>query len=255
MIINEVKIPGNFNNNPIEMMVFEAEDSQKIILNIHCLYGSLRGSGDKQVRMAEKLANQNLASVVLYGSSRNSGFWMLPKGMQKMMEFRWKTFSDELADAKSILWEVEKKFGKNIDIIIVGHSLGGMLAFYLAEEFANISAIITVGMGLRSERVNKPILSTFPSEEEIVQKLEKFSGKYLMCSDSEDEIFSEEKFQKFYEKVGTKEKVREHFIGVEHNFNKLFGERSDKPFDAVISSIEKMLKNEKILSGEKKFKK
>ena len=74
MIINEVKIPGNFNNNPIEMMVFEAEDSQKIILNIHCLYGSLRGSGDKQVRMAEKLANQNLASVVLYGSSRNSGF-------------------------------------------------------------------------------------------------------------------------------------------------------------------------------------
>lgn len=245
MKTTETKILGSFWNQMMDVLLCESNNSKRIIINIHCLYGTMRWSADKQFRMAQFFAENNIANTILYASSRKEVESLLPKKIARVRAFVWKTFLQELQDAIIIV----ENFAKNYDeIVIVGHSLGGVLAFYLAEKFANISTIVTVWTWLRSEKADMPILDTFPEEVEIIEKLQKFQGRYLMCSDSEDVIFSFEKFTKFFENVSAKEKVHLHYIWVDHNFNKLYEERSNKPFDNVIKKIAHFINEQSIKS-------
>lgn len=69
----------------------------------------------------------------------------------RMESFRGKTFEDELADARSVLADMvansQRDFGisgDELEITLHGNSLGGIIAFYLAAEFPQVKAVVTV---------------------------------------------------------------------------------------------------------------
>ena len=193
----------------------------------------MNGGNDKYRNFAESLVNQEASNVVLYASSRRNVEIdpnITDRYKQKQAKFIGKSFSDELEDARRVLKDViensESRFGikkEDLQITFNGNSLGGVIAFYLANEFSEVKNIVSVGTGLRLEIKDVPILDTFPNPEDLKEKLQKFHGKYLMVYGTEDDVFIEQSFFDFINTVGSNEEDKSsiQLIGVDHTFGKV----------------------------------
>jgi hypothetical protein len=79
--------------------------NSKILVNLHGTFGYRRGGSGKYLELAEAIQSKNLASTVLYDSSRD---WSQVKGGEmsydeKQAPFVGKTFEQELGDARKTL--------------------------------------------------------------------------------------------------------------------------------------------------------
>jgi esterase/lipase len=146
---------------------------------------------------------------MLYSSSRN---WKKAQELgdsyeSKIATFQGKTFADELEDARRVVAQAVQNSKKQLqgdeelEVILNGNSLGGIIAFYLAREFPEIKAIVTVGTGLRTEKGDVPILDTFPDAEEVRNTLANYRGKFIMQFGTADTVFSQESFEDLFETV------------------------------------------------------
>lgn len=120
----------------------------------------MHGSSGKYAELAKDIAGHELASTMLYSSSRD---WKRAGELDdsydsKIATFQGKTFAEELEDARRVVADgisrARKRLaeGEELEVTLNGNSLGGILAFYLAREFPEIKAIVTVGTGLRIEK-------------------------------------------------------------------------------------------------------
>lgn len=249
------EIPGSYGDKIIKISHFYGENNPNIIINIHGTYGSMNGWNNKYRVFAHQLQSHNIANVVLYESSRKS---ILPDPnetdtyKQKQAHFIGKTFFDELEDARRVLQNTlnqsQALFGieKNkCKIILNGNSLWGILAFYLAHEFSQVKAIVSVWTGLRLEIKNVPVLDTFPNIHELKEKLQSFTGKYVCYYGTDDDIFTKESFFQLLDTVGNK-KIDKSIIempGVNHSFWKVNWEVSHEPYHEVFLWHMSLLKN------------
>lgn len=247
------QINGTFGEKIIDTEIFLANNSNKILINFHDLYGHKYGSENKFLRLAKNFSEENIANVVLFSSSRKN----LAKNPEKsdyenkIANFYGKNFEDEVQDAINvinfILENSEKIFGiskENVEIIINGNSLGGTIAFFVAKNYPQIKVISTVAGALRSEKVTQPILSTYPSVNEIIKNLQKFHGKYIMHEAENDVIFAHENYENFYENItNTMEKQRFLYEKTNHNFTKIDNEKSEIPYKKVMENLTNFLKN------------
>ncbi len=244
----------------IKISSFPCENNDNIVINIHGTFWSLTGSNNKYLNFAENLQQNQLTWSVLYASSRKD--WEIDTTVtdrykQKQARFLWKTFHDELEDARRVvMWVIEnasKNFGiqrEKLKITLNGNSLWGILAFYLASEFPEIKNISTVWTWLRLEIKDVPILNTFPDASEIIQKLQGFRWKFLMQYWDKDDVFTPEAFESFYKNVGTQEKSFLHMLWVDHTFWKVSWETSSTPYKQVFESLKTLLKTWELVSGE-----
>lgn len=244
----------------IKISSFPCENNDNIVINIHGTFWSLTGSNNKYLNFAENLQQNQLSWSVLYASSRKD--WEIDTTVtdrykQKQARFLWKTFHDELEDARRVvMWVIEnasKNFGiqrENLKITLNGNSLWGILAFYLASEFPEIKNISTVWTWLRLEIKDVPILNTFPDASEIIKKLQGFEWKFLMQYWDEDDVFTPDAFESFYKNVGTQEKSFLHMLWVDHTFWKVSWETSSAPYKQVFESLKTLLKTWELVSGE-----
>ncbi|MGE4443530.1 MAG: hypothetical protein AB7E37_00880 [Candidatus Altimarinota bacterium] len=253
-------LEGVYGDKEIKVSAFPCENNDNIVINIHGTFGSLTGSNDKYLHFAQEIQQNQLAGSILYASSRKNvevDSTITDRYKQKQAKFIGKTFWDELEDARRVVkWVIEnsqKAFGvqrENLTITLNGNSLGGILAFYLANEFPEVKNISTVGTGLRLEIKDVPILNTFPEASEIIQKLQAFEGSFLMQYGDEDDVFTPEAFESFYKNVGTENKSFLHLLGVDHTFGKVSGETSSTPYKQVFESLKILLKTGEFVSGE-----
>lgn len=244
----------------IKISSFPCENNDNIVINIHGTFWSLTGSNNKYLNFAENLQQNQLSWSVLYASSRKD--WEIDTTVtdrykQKQARFLWKTFHDELEDARRVvMWVIEnvsKNFGiqrENLKITLNGNSLWGILAFYLASEFPEIKNISTVWTWLRLEIKDVPILNTFPDASEIIKKLQGFEWKFLMQYWDEDDVFTPDAFESFYKNVVTQEKSFLHMLWVDHTFWKVSWETSSAPYKQVFESLKTLLKTWELVSGE-----
>ncbi len=244
----------------IKISSFPCENNDNIVINIHGTFWSLTGSNNKYLNFAENLQQNQLIWSVLYASSRK--YWEIDTTVtdrykQKQARFLWKTFHDELEDARRVVaWVIEnasKNFGiqrEKLKITLNGNSLWGILAFYLASEFPEIKNISTVWTWLRLEIKDVPILNTFPDASEIIQKLQAFRWKFLMHYWDEDDVFTPDAFENFYKNVGTQEKSFLHMLWVDHTFWKVSWETSSEPYKQVFESLKTLLQTWELVSGE-----
>lgn len=244
----------------IKISSFPCENNDNIVINIHGTFWSLTGSNNKYLNFAENLQQNQLSWSVLYASSRKDweiDITVTDRYKQKQSRFLWKTFHDELEDARRVvMWVIEnasKNFGiqrEKLKITLNGNSLWGILAFYLASEFPEIKNISTVWTWLRLEIKDVPILNTFPDANEIIQKLQAFRWKFLMQYWDQDDVFTPDAFESFYKNVGTQDKSFLHMLWVDHTFWKISWETSSAPYEQVFESLKTLLKTWELVSGE-----
>ena len=202
-------IAGAFRNEPILTEYYEVPNSSRLVINIHGTFGNMHGSSGKYAELAKEIAGSELAGTLLYSSSRDwekSG--QLDDSYASKIEiFKGKTFADELEDARrAVRAGIDTAMktlpaGKKLEVTLHGSSLGGILALYLAREFPEIRAIVSVGTGLRTEPFDVPILDTIPSEEELREVFASYDGKFLMQYGTLDDTFSEEAFESLFQAV------------------------------------------------------
>ncbi len=240
----EFNLEGIFWEKIIPVKIFLSKNNKNLIFNIHGVYSSADDATHN--RFAKHIAEWWIANIILFGTSRKNIPYdnnLTPKE-NGINNFVGKTFENELADARivfsHILENCEKFFKipkEELNIIVNGNSLGGTLAFYLAAEFPEIHQISTVGTGLRKAQWNFPIIDTFPELNEYKKILKNFRGKYLMHESGDDNKFSPEQFDEFFETIGATEKHRIYYPWVNHPFTRIQGENSEIPYNQVRDNI------------------
>lgn len=239
------EIPWSYGDKVIKISSFSGVNSPDIIINIHGTFWSMYGGNNKYLEFAKNIQSNQVANVILYESSRkniepNPNETDIYK--QKQAKFIGKTFTDELEDARRVLQDVISKSyqlfwikKENLKITLNGNSLWWILAFYLASEFPQVQAIVSVGTGLRLEIKDVPILDTFPKIEFLRQKLESFQGKYVCYYGTLDDIFNRESFFNLVALVGSDESKKSmvEMPWVDHSFWKISWQISDIPYQEV----------------------
>ncbi len=247
------QIEGTYWDKEIKISTFPVMGNKNVVINIHGTFGSMIWGNNKYLNFAEKLQSNKVSNVLLYESTRqdiahdNS---IADRYKQKQASFIWKTFSDELDDARRVvqycienskdLYAVDSQ---DLEITLNGNSLWGILAFYLASEFPQIKNISTVWTGLRVDIKDVPILDTFPETSELLEKMHSFGGKFLMNYGTQDDVFTPEAFDDFYNEAGASDKFIAELPWVDHTFWKKQWEVSTQPFQDVYNNVVELIQN------------
>lgn len=229
----------------IKISTLNVPDNNKIVINIHGTFWSMNWWNNKYLNFAQNLQNEEVANVVLYESSRKDmeiDPSITDRYKQKQAKFVWKTFNDELEDARRVIQDTIKKSkelfwidSQNLEITLNGNSLWWILAFYLASDFPQVKNIVSVWTWLRLEIKDVPILDTFPDISELKEKLESFKWKYLSYYWTEDDVFTEKSIFDLINLVWSdnSNKSEIEMIWVDHTFWKISWEQSDLPYKQV----------------------
>lgn len=229
----------------IKMNTFKVPNNNKIIINIHGTFWSMNWWNNKYLNFAQNLQNDEVANVVLYESSRKNieiDSTITDRYKQKQAKFIWKTFTDELEDARRVLKDIIKNSqelfwieNENLEITLNGNSLWWILAFYLAKEFPQVKTIVSVWTWLRLEIKDVPILDTFPDIDELKEVLQAYNGKYVSYYWTEDDVFTKQSFFDLINLVWSeqKDKSQIEMIWVDHTFWKIAWEESPIPYKQV----------------------
>jgi dienelactone hydrolase len=249
---------GAFRGQPVHMEYYGAPKSNKLVVNLHGTFGDIHWGSGKYAELARGIAGKGLANTMLYSSSRD---WKKAQELSdsyesKIATFQGKTFADELEDARRVVAQAvqnskkQLQGGEELEVILNGNSLGGIIAFYLAREFPEIKAIVTVGTGLRTEKGDVPILDTFPDEEEVRNTLANYKGKFIMQFGTADTVFSQESFEDLFETVWTEEKSYVCYVWVDHSFKSVDGEPSKEIYQTATNQLEQLLETGELVEGE-----
>lgn len=234
-----------FWDNAIDYSLYPAQRSKKVVINIHGTYGDKNGTNDKYEILAKQLQAASINSVI-YASSRNSQIDtnISDSYEKKKSYFNWKTFKDELEDARRVIKQTltiihEELWVNNnqLEIIINGNSLWGIIAFYLASEFPQIKAISTVWTGIPSDKFDIPVLDTLPESTEIQEVISKFKGRCTMHQALADDVFSYDSYQDFYKSLTTSDKNIVSYADVGHSFRTVDGIASTQPYEKVLERL------------------
>lgn len=237
----------------INIKTFWIAWNNNIVINIHGTFGSMTWWNDKYINFAQNLQENWISNAVLYESSRKNVEIdpnITDRYKQKQAKFIGKTFENELEDARRVLQFITNNSLElflipkdKIQITLTGNSLWGIIAFYLASEFHEVSNIVTVGTGLRIEMRDVPILDTFPFNWEEDFFIKQFRWKYIMIRGTEDDVFDEKSFMNLYNLVWTEEENKESItlVWVDHTFGKINWEKSELPYKEVYKAVSKLL--------------
>jgi hypothetical protein len=142
------EIEWDFWDKRIKIEYFPVEHNNKVLINIHWTYWSMYSWSGKYLELAQNVQSNELANVVLFESSRKNikakeDLWYYEN---KQRNFIWKTFEQELNDARRVLSHILKNVPnpEDIEITINWNSLWWILGLILAKEFPQIKNISTV---------------------------------------------------------------------------------------------------------------
>src|SRR5581483_5927799 len=192
----ETFLKGNFKSF-IKLGVYKAKrKTNKVYLNVHGLYAMSGDIGSKSKLLGGKILESNIANVVQFSSSRAWNIFPSDGNYPKQQKaFAGKTFQQEandlrdtidlILDQSKLLFGVEKE---KLRFYIVANSIGGTITSTLKDKFKYIDKIVLAGSGIRPSDSTKPILSTCPSEKEILDSAANFKGELLFLQGSKDDI-------------------------------------------------------------------
>ena len=102
----EFNLKWSFWEKEIKGVFYLVPWNKKVVVNIHWLYWSWKWTDDKYIKFVEKFQDKWISSSLFYSSSRlnvenDDSLW---KFENKQKKFFWKTFGNELDDAKIDEW-------------------------------------------------------------------------------------------------------------------------------------------------------
>lgn len=225
----EIFLKGNYKSF-IKLDVFKTKKkTNKVYLNVHGLYAMSGDRGSKSKFLGNRILEKNIANVVQFSSSRDWNIFPSDGTYSKQQEsFKGKTFGEEaqdLRDTIDLIFDQSKYlFGvEDVRFYIVANSIGGTITTTLKDKFKYIDKIVLAGSGTRPSDSTKPILSTCPTEREILNSAANFRGELLFIQGSKDDVVPIEAQDKLFASYKHAEKEKVIVEGANHNFSKING--------------------------------
>ena len=256
----EFNLKWRFWEKEIKGIFYLVPWSKKIVVNIHWLYWSWKWTDDKYIKFAEKFQDKWVSSSLFYSSSslnveNDDSLW---KFENKQKKFFWKTFENELDDAKIVLNYILKNSvdflwikQEDLEITLNWNSLWWMISFYLAEEFSQVKNISTVWTWAWLDLGQIPIIDTLPQTEIFLEKVSDFEWNFLMNEAWFDDIFTKEAYNKLFDASLKANKSRILFDWVDHSFKLLNCEKSVLPYEKIFKNVKSLVEKGKLVT--KKF--
>ena len=256
----EFNLKWSFWEKEIKGVFYLVPWNKKVVVNIHWLYWSRKWTDDKYIKFVEKFQDKWISSSLFYSSSRlnvenDDSLW---KFENKQKKFFWKTFGNELDDAKIVLNYILKNSvdflwikQEDLEITLNWNSLWWMISFYLAEEFSQVKNISTVWTWAWLDLGQIPIIDTLPQTEIFLEKVSDFEWNFLMNEAWLDDIFTKEAYNKLFEASLKANKSRILFDWVDHSFKLLNWEKSVLPYEKIFKNVKNLVEKGKLVT--KKF--
>ncbi len=226
-----IYLKGNYKSF-IKLDVFKAKKkTNKIYLNVHGLYAMSGDRGSKSKYLGNRILDKNVANVVQFSSSRDWNIFPTDGTYSKQQKaFEGKTFQQEAADLRDtidlIIDQSKLLFGIEKDklrLYIVANSIGGTVTTTLKDKFKYIDKIVLAGSGTKPSDSTKSILSTCPSEKEILDSAANFKGELLFLQGSKDDVVPIEAQDKLFASFKNAKKQKIVVTGANHSFSKING--------------------------------
>lgn len=239
------QIEWSYWDKVIKISSFSVPKNNNIVINIHGTFWSMNGWNNKYLNFAQSLQSENIANVILYESSRvnaENNTTESDRYKQKQAKFIWKTFTDELEDARRVIQDIINKSKElfwidenELEITLNWNSLWWILSFYLTKEFPQIKTIVSVWTWLRLEIKDVPILDTFPNINELKEILQSYHGRYVSYYWTEDDVFTKQSFFDLINLVWSKEEEKSQIemVWVDHTFWKIKWVESSLPYKQI----------------------
>ncbi len=227
----QIYLKGNYKSF-IRLDVFKAKrKTNKVYLNVHGLYAMSGDRGSKSKFLGNRIFEKNIANVAHFSSSRDWNIFPPNGTYSKQQEsFKGKTFGQEaqdlrdtvdlILDQSKLLFGIEKE---KLRFYIVANSIGGTVTTTLKDKFKYLDKIVLAGSGTRPSDSTKPILSTCPTEKEILDSATKFKGVLLFLQGSLDDVVPIEAQDKLFASYKHAKKEKVIVEGANHNFSKING--------------------------------
>lgn len=236
--MKQTNLIGSYHNKPIEIYTGNTKfPSNTVTIFVQGLYGvfSMEEIEDKINLLSKKLISDNISHCVNYNSSRDFSFIPETEHEERAKAFVEKTFEQELDDLKKVVsWAMDnskKIFGiekDNLVLNINGNSIGGTLAILLKEFFQKIKKISLCGSGCGTNGSTKPILSSHPAEEIILDSVKTFTGELFLLQGGEDTKVPKESGLKILKNASLAKTTHIIVPGANHNFSKMYGMNNKK---------------------------
>lgn len=231
--MKQTNLIGSYHSKPIEIYTKNIKiPSNTVTVFVQGLYGvfSMAEIEDKINLLSEKLISDNISHCVNYNSSRDLSFTSETEYEERMEAFVEKTFEQELDDLKKVVsWIIDnskKIFGiekDNLVLNIHGSSIGGTLSILLKEFFQKIKKISLCGSGCGTNGSTKPILSSHPAEETVLDSVKTFTGELFLLQGGEDTKVPKESGLKILKSASLAKTTHIIVPGANHNFSKMYG--------------------------------
>ncbi|MEJ0001914.1 MAG: hypothetical protein WDN09_01900 [bacterium] len=153
---------------------------------------------------------------------------------QREDSFYGKNYSQEVSDVKIAFEKALQILGaKGVQepiIHLIGKSFGGTVFLGMPEVTSKACSIAMLGSGCgRSKETAKPLLSTLPDEEKLLETIRDYSGFFSLYRGEFDEVVPIESQEKIVKASGAKVTNYVTIRDTDHEFEKINGQDSLEP--------------------------
>ncbi len=246
----KIYLKGNYPHHFTHLEVYKCKvDTKNVLVNVHGLYGQSGDKGSRSKFLGNQILLKELANVVHISTSRDWNAYDQEDRDKSVKAFENKTFAQErqdIADALELLIANSKDLFEvsNIKFWIVANSVGGTIVSSLHEYFKYVDKLVLCGSGTGSSNPKKPILSTYPSKDYILNSTKNYANDVLLLQGSEDAVvplFSQEELIKSF----TSAKLNKIVVieGANHQFTSIFGKHRGRAIQLYSERIINFLIN------------
>jgi len=172
-----------------------ATASKKVLTVLKGIYGEHVPSGESWDNALVKLLQNDYHLIFIRTSRLNDKV--------DREAFVGKTFEQECTEVTNAFEYCQKNFFSN-DYVwgCIGVSLGGTILLATSEILSQMKLVIMVGSGCgRNPETTKPLLSTLPETERLLQSLDNYSGTFIFLHGEADTVVPSDSQQMIYDRA------------------------------------------------------
>lgn len=204
--VREYRLKSLFEDLPIQVREIVAPHANKLVIYAHGSFDEMDGHYGFYTRLFSQLADDNIASTVQLNTARKPCY---TNGTYDGVidAFKGKTLLQEYSDVHQVITTAIQRLPelvedpKTAEIILVGLSLGGTLMTLNAYQYPQVSKLLILSSGCRTQNKGLPMMDTYPSADIIKNCAAAFRGTVMHVSPGRDQVvpnaFQDELYQSF----------------------------------------------------------
>ena len=240
--VREYKLESFFEGLPISVREIVAPDSNRLVIYAHGSFDEMDGHYGYYTRLFNQMADENIASFVQLNTARRPCYW---NGSYKDVidAFRGKTILEEYTDVYKVIKESLKRLQNLVsdpqkaEITLLGLSLGGTIMTLNAYQFPQVSKLMVLSSGCRTQNKGLPMMDTYPEAEIIKNAASDFKGEVVHVSAKHDQVVPNKFQDELYSSFPIGHKRREIIEDTDHIYSGKKDHLSEKIMDFITRKL------------------